>query len=257
MKRLESLWIHGLLAAVAGLLLAWSNLHTPWARPLVDAVGVGLSWPERPALELRMVVQSFSSWVGERKTLRQRLADLETENLTLRRRLESLAEPVPPRSGALVGARVTLRYPEAWWSEVRVDRGSRDGVVAGAPALSEGFLIGTVSRLGADYAWVRLLTSSESLLATVVEETRDLGVLAGDDQGNVWLQYIPVEKRLDRNMRLATALVGEAVPPGIPVGRVWSPGRASGGFQPYRVVLGAHLTQLYTLEILVAPGGAP
>ena len=58
-------------------------------------------------------------------------------------------------------------------------------------------------------------------------------------------------------MRLATALVGEAVPPGIPVGRVWSPGRASGGFQPYRVVLGAHLTQLYTLEILVAPGGAP
>ena len=47
------------LAAVAGLLLAWSNLHTPWARPLVDAVGVGLSWPERPALELRMVVPQY------------------------------------------------------------------------------------------------------------------------------------------------------------------------------------------------------
>ena len=48
MKRLESLWIHGLLAAVAGLLLAWSNLHTPWARPLVDAVEANALHGGRP-----------------------------------------------------------------------------------------------------------------------------------------------------------------------------------------------------------------
>ena len=257
MRRLESLWFHGALAAVAGLILAWSSFHAPWSRPAVDLVGQSLSWPERPMLELRMVAQGFTSWVAERKTLKERLLDLETENLALRRRLEVLAEPVPPRTGSLLGAKVTLRYPEAWWSEVRVDRGSRDGVVLGAPAVSEGYLIGTVDRVGKDYAWVRLLTSSESLLAMVVEDTRDLGVLAGDDRGNVWLQYIPAEKRLERDMRLSTALVGEAVPPGIPVGRIWSPGRASGGFQLYRVVLGAHLTQLYTLEILIPPGETP
>ncbi len=245
-------WIHSVLAIMLGLILVWGSIRLPSVtQSLVDGVGSVLYWLEKPAHELRLLVQSANNWVLERKTLHARVLELEAENLALRTAIQRMGWPVPEKAQNLLSAKVILRYPDAWWKDLRIDKGTRHGVRVGAPALSEGFLIGRVTRATETSAWVELITSSTFLMAAVVDKTRDLGVINGDDQGNVWLLYIPQEKKFERGMRLSTALVGELLPPGIPVGQIWGEGTPRDGFLPYKVVSGAHLTQLYGLQVLL------
>jgi rod shape-determining protein MreC len=221
---------------------------------MVDRWGAALYLPELPALELRTLVQVTGNWVMERKSLQARNGELELENLALRTALQRALAPEPLGTSEMIGARVTLRYPDAWWKEIRVNRGSGQGVRVGAPALSDGFIIGKVVRVGADYAWIELVTSSSFLLAAVVDDTWDLGVINGDDRGNIWLLYTPPEKEFQRGMIISTALVGDYLPPGIPIGKIWGQGELRDGFMPQKVVSGAHLTQLYTVQILHTGG---
>jgi len=258
--RLNNILINTLLAVFCGLLLLWFSTAYPFlSKRLVDLTGDVLSLPEKPALELRMIVQAASNWVLERKNLQDRNKELELENLALRRALQSAAAPIPETTSELLGARVTLRYPNAWWKEVRVDKGARHGVRLGAPVVSDGFLIGVVSSVRDDYAWIELITSASFLLAAAVDDTWDLGVVEGDDRGNIWLQYTPQEKKFERGMIVSTALVGDYLPPGIPIGKIWGPGEGRDGFLPWRIASGAHLTQLYNVQILLrgAEGSLP
>ncbi|MDR1020379.1 MAG: rod shape-determining protein MreC [Synergistaceae bacterium] len=250
-SKLNPILVNTLLAFLCGLLLLWSSFAFPGlVRAMVDRWGAALYLPEIPALELRTLVQATGNWVMERKGLQARNGELELENLALRTALQQTLAPEPQSASEMIGARVTLRYPDAWWKEIRVNRGIRHGVRVGAPALSDGFIIGKVVRVGADYAWIELVTSSSFLLAAVVDDTWDLGVINGDDRGNIWLLYTPPEKEFQRGMIISTALVGDYLPPGIPIGKIWGQGELRDGFMPQKVVSGAHLTQLYTVQIL-------
>ena len=254
-SKLNPILVNVMLALICSLLLLWAHsAYPPRVAALVDKVGNALSYPERPAQEIRNVVRSAHNWMIERKSLQERNTELEVENLALRTSLQRLGVPPPAATQTLIGARVTLRYPDAWWKEVRVDRGTEDGVNLGAAVLSDGFLIGRVVRVGTDYAWVEMVTSASFLLAAVVDETWDLGVINGDEAGGVWLFYMPPEKTFQEGLLVSTALVGDYLPPGIPIGRILGPGDQRDGFTPQRIASGAALTQLYNVQILASGG---
>ncbi|WP_281745791.1 rod shape-determining protein MreC [Thermanaerovibrio acidaminovorans] len=255
MKRFEPLWIHGLMATLVGLSLTLLSLNLPLSKALGDPWCQLLSWPERPALQGRLLFQAFTGWLIERKSMQERLRELEAENLAMRRALSLSSVELPQRGGGLLPALVTLRYPEAWWSEVRLDKGSADGVSPGDPVLSSGYLVGIVSSVKRDHCWVRLLTAEDSMVAVVVDQTRDLGVLTGDGMGRIFLNYLPPDREVNRDMTISTALMGGNVPPGVPVGRILSKDRESGGFVVYNVALMAHLTQLYWVDIMISGDG--
>jgi rod shape-determining protein MreC len=250
-SKLNPILVNTLLTLFCGLLLLWSSFAFPAVtQRMVDVSGVVLYGSEVPALELRSLVQATGNWVMERKSLQDRNGELELENLALRTALQQSIAPQPESAAEMIGASVTLRYPDAWWKEIRVNKGSEQGVRTGAPALSDGFIIGKVVRVGDDYSWIELVTSSSFLLAAVVDDTWDLGVINGDDMGNIWLLYTPPEKEFQRGMIISTALVGDYLPPGIPIGKIWGQGELRDGFLPQKVVSGAHLTQLYNVQIL-------
>ncbi|MDR2779684.1 MAG: rod shape-determining protein MreC [Synergistaceae bacterium] len=254
--KLNPIFVNFMLAVFCGLMLIWffhSSVQS--TRSAADNINNLLYYPEFPARELRLLVQVADNWVMERRGLLERARVLELENIALRTALQRAGSPRPVPQMGYVGANVTLRYPNAWWKEVRIDSGSSGGVVAGAPAMSDGFMVGRVSRVGENYAWVELVTSSTFLLAAVVTDTWDLGVINGDDNGNIWLMYMPPDKEFTKGMLVSTALVGDYLPPGIPVGMVWGPGEIRDGLMPLRVASGARLTQLYSVQILLS--GAP
>lgn len=243
-------WLHGIFSALMGLFILWIMLLVPSLQLfLVDTVNSSLYILEKPAMELRNLVRVSSNWVLERATLHERADQLELENQALKAALAQMQVTVPQQRESFATARVTLRYADDWWSELRVDRGTSDGVVVGAAVTSDGYLVGRVTRAGRNHAWVELITSPTFLIAAAVDETRDLGILGGDGKGNLRMLYIPEERGVKRGMRISTSLMSDKIPPGIPIGVILAPDEPKEGFLPMRVQAGAHLTQLYSVHI--------
>lgn len=251
-------WHHGTIA----ILLSLAVLRIMLALPLVhrysiDVVNRLLYYPEKPAMELRNIVEFSSNWLLERKSLRERLSALEIANHDMAASLQRAKVQMKlPAAAGYVYARVTLRYPEEWWQEFRINKGSRDGITEGTAVMSDGFLVGRVDSVGADYAWVELITSSSFLIAAAVDETRDLCVLNGDDKGNLKLLYLPEDRKLSRGMRVSTSLMNKQIPPGVPIGTVLAVDKTQDGFTQMRISAGAHLTQLYNVEVFVVKEAA-
>ncbi|MDR0652279.1 MAG: rod shape-determining protein MreC, partial [Synergistaceae bacterium] len=148
-SKLTPVLVNSLVAAFCGLMLMWfSHTFQYAARTATDKINSMLYYPELPARELRFLVQAADHWVAERRSIQERARVLEQENIALRTALQRSGINPPQSAPGLLGASVTLRYPDAWWKEIRIDKGSSHGVVAGAPVLSEGFMIGRVSRTG-------------------------------------------------------------------------------------------------------------
>ncbi|MDO9508149.1 MAG: rod shape-determining protein MreC [Thermovirgaceae bacterium] len=256
LKRITSAWLHGLAATTVGLLFLAVSPGSPVAEKAVEYTAVILDWPERPAILVRYLAAEGVFWVSGMRDLGERLKEMELENVRLRSTLQARPDLLVPDRSGLTASRVDVRPPAFWWKEVRIDKGSSDGVQEGMPALQDGFLAGRVSRVFSNHSWVELLTSPTLLVPVVVDETRDLGVLAGDGSGRVHVLYIPEEKELRDGMSLSTALASDLLPPGLPVGAISSTDpRTEGGFRVYRVIPGADFSTMYSLFILT--GGGP
>ena len=255
-KGVNNPWVHGVLAGVVGLLLFIVSLQLPLARSAMDATARFLYWPEYPASALRRHLREMYLWITRETERQERFEQLEGEVLALRAVVRRLGVTEQPPARGMVTARVTLREPSRWWQEIRIDQGSLSGIRVGSPVLQNGFLVGRVSQTGERFAWVELITSSTLLIPAVLDRTRDLGVVTGDDAGRVLLLYMPEEKKLQAEMSVSTALVGEFLPPGIPIGKVAFAEEVTGGYRPYVLAIGGDLARLYTVSVMV-PEGLP
>ena len=243
-------WLHGVISVLLGFCVLWIMITFPELHyTFVDGVNNILYYPEKPAMELRNIVKYSSNWVLERSSLQERVTKLELANRAMSEEFQRSGIKVPVLKESNVTAKITLRYPDDWWHGFRIDKGSRDGIKEGAAVTSEGFLIGRVIRVDRNYSWVQMITSSSFLIAAAVDETRDLGVINGDDRGNLTLLYVPEDRQLKNGMGVSTSLMGKHVPPGIPIGTIIGAKESKDGFQPIRIQAGAHLTQLYSVEV--------
>ena len=101
------------------------------------------------------------------------------------------------------------------------------------------------------------MTSPSLMIPVVIEETRELGVVVGDGNGSVLLNYIPSGRGNMAGMKVSTALIGEQLPPGLPIGRIKEEIEVSGsGYTTYRLEPGADLSRFYGVSILRPALGA-
>lgn len=110
--------------------------------------------------------------------------------------------------------------PEA--SAFVIDRGTTDGIVVGAPAISgEGVLVGKVVSATAGAASIRVLSDRDSATAvTLLNGTRTIGVVEGMSGALLRLQYIPQDERVSINDIVVTSGLETNVPSGLIVGIV-------------------------------------
>lgn len=246
-------WAHGLTALILGAVLLGAGVDLGISKSIVDLLGGMLSIPERPAILLREACQRWWGWARDRDALQEELAYLRDENAKLRI-LSATAESERLRTeldARMSEARVTLRAPMSWWNEIRIDWGERDGATVGAPIFHQGFLIGRITSVSLLSSWVELLTSPSMMIPVVVEETRELGVVVGDGEGNVLLSYIPAGRGLTVGMKISTALISEQLPPGLPIGKIAEELKtASDGHASYRLELGADLGRAYAVSLM-------
>jgi rod shape-determining protein MreC len=199
-----------------------------------------------------------------------RLHDLEQENRDLRVRNEDLQNQVTnlkgdaervkelegllsilqgATSGTRLPANVVARDSSAGQDVISIDQGSGNGVKVGMVVLSsQGSLIGTVTKVFKDQAFVRLVTDSRSKVnAEVVESSSINGTVQGSISRSLTFGLAQGDIKVGNTVM--TSGLGGNYPPGIPIGRVTE---VTGGQQElYPVVRLEPLVRLSTARTVL------
>ncbi|MDA8097640.1 MAG: rod shape-determining protein MreC [Clostridia bacterium] len=235
-------WWKRILAAVTlvGVLIAAMFITVPERKELtvlesalrdvVAPVQTGLTFVSEEAFSrIRSVFTLGRS--AETDELRKRIRNLEGELVSLEEfRLENerLRALLVYRDGQdqsrLLLARVVGRDPGNWFSTIRVNCGSEDGVRQDMVVVLPSGLVGRVLAVAEQTSDVLLITDARSGVGTLVQDTRLPGVVKGslDRSGRLRMSYLTREEDVEPNQAVVTSGLGGVFPKGIPVGRVVS-----------------------------------
>jgi rod shape-determining protein MreC len=179
------------------------------------------------------------------------LRDLQQENAHLREVLGYRERS----SFRLVPAAVVGHDSGAWWSTLRINRGTRDGITPDMPVITDKGLIGKTTAVSDNLSEVLLVTDENCKVAAKVEGTKEQGICTGTRSpgGELQLTFLSKLADLQPGQKVYTAGVsGGIFPSGIALGTVKSfrareldgmavlePSADSGGNEEVFVITGA------------------
>jgi rod shape-determining protein MreC len=118
-------------------------------------------------------------------------------------------------------ASVVARDSSNLRSIVAIDKGAGDGLREGMIVVTEGrSLVGTVSRVFDDYAWITLITDPKSAVSAMVQESRAEGVVAGNYDGALIMEFVGQGAVVKEGDFILTSGIGGGYPPDVVIGRV-------------------------------------
>jgi rod shape-determining protein MreC len=188
--------------------------------------------------------RDFFGWAGDtidakdqnealKKEVERLRSDLAQAQTSLRdaHQLKAIAdlheENFFPRSTRPVTARVIARSPTVWYSSVKIDKGSDDGLRVDQPVIAAGGLAGKVVSVTGGTAEVRLITDGQSGVSAQVFPEGVTGVVRPKvgDPDDLLLESVESGRRVtERTLVITsgfTSAKGESLfPRGIPIGEV-------------------------------------
>ena len=164
----------------------------------------------------------YDRLLAENKKLRTEnngLRDLQKDNDHLRNVLGYRERS----SFRLIPAIVLSHDAEAWWSTIKINRGSKDGITPDMPVITDRGLVGKTTTVSDDMAEVVLITDESCKVAANVEGTKEQGISAGAraPEGELQLAFLSKLADLQPGQKVYTAGVsGGVFPSGIALGTV-------------------------------------
>jgi rod shape-determining protein MreC len=154
-------------------------------------------------------------------------------------------------------ASIVARDPNNLRQLVAINRGKSDGLKTGMPVVTEGkTLVGTVTRVENDHAWVTLATDIDSAVSSLILESRAQGVVSGGYNQRLSMEFVSQEAAVKEGDTVVTSGLGGTYPAGLVVGRVT--GVAGERQEVFRRVTVEPLASLSRLEaVLVMTSFAP
>ena len=189
-------------------------------------------------------VRDFFGWAGDTIDAKDQNADLKKEVQQLRgqlaqsetalrdadqlKALSSLRhENYFPQSTAPVTARVIARSSTVWYSTLKIDKGSDDGLRLNQPVIAAGGLIGKLISVTGGTSEVRLITDGESGVSAQVFPAGVSGVVRPEvgNPDDLLLEHVESGRRVTENTLVVTSgftssRTESLFPRGIPIGRV-------------------------------------
>lgn len=152
------------------------------------------------------------------KSLQQLNRCTETELANDRfRHLLGFEEEIPR---PMVAAHVVGRDPSSWSKTVIVDKGTRDGVRQGAPAVIPEGIVGVVIEASARFAKVLLLTDPNSAVDALVQQTRARGIVKGGGADYCVFDYVLRKHEISVGDTVVSSGLDGVFPKGFRVGRI-------------------------------------
>jgi rod shape-determining protein MreC len=189
-------------------------------------------------------VRDFFGWAGDTIDAKDQNKELKSEVQDLRTRLakaeidhrdaSELAaltalrrENYFPDATAPVTARVIARSSTVWYSSLKIDKGSSDGVRIDQPVIAAGGLIGKTTSVTSGTAEVRLITDGQSGVSAQVFPEGVTGVVRPEvgNPDDLLLEHVESGRRVTENTLVITSgftssRTESLFPRGIPIGRV-------------------------------------
>lgn len=144
------------------------------------------------------------------------------EEATRREQLERLLEVKNSFSDQeFLAAGISAREPSNLRQVAAIDRGRSDGIKAGMPVITEGkTLVGTVTKVAENHAWVTLITDVDSAVSSLILESRAQGVVSGGYNRRLSMEFVTQESTLKEGDTVVTSGLGGTYPAGLVIGRV-------------------------------------
>ena len=157
----------------------------------------------------------------ENSELTARVAELSEAQETATR-LEGLLELRSTYNLQSTAARIVGTSSDAWSRTVTIDKGSLDGIAINMPVTDSAGVIGQVIEVAPTSSVVRLITDEASGVSAMVQNTRAQGMLQGQPDGTLRLEYVSVDSDVREGDIIVTSGIGGVYPKGLPLGTVAS-----------------------------------
>jgi rod shape-determining protein MreC len=167
---------------------------------------------------------------GEVEALRKRLAEADTatrDASQLRGLVKLGRQDGFPQGTDPLAARVIAHSPTIWYSTVKIDKGSGDGVEENQPVIAAGGLVGKVTRVTGGTSEVTLITDASSAVSAQVMPNGANGIVKPElgKPEDLLLDFIQKGRRVTKGTTVVTSgfrssEVESRFPRGIPIGRV-------------------------------------
>jgi rod shape-determining protein MreC len=183
-----------------------------WAGDTIDAKDQNAALKEE--------VEALRSELAEARTAQRDARELK--GLVGLSRTEGFPQGTRP-----VTARVIARSPTAWFSSLKIDKGSSDGIEADQPVLASGGLAGKVTSVTGGTAEVTLITDGSSAVSAQVMPAGASGVVKPEvgNPKDLLLDFVEGGRRVTEGTTVVTSgfrsnRLESLFPRGIPIGRV-------------------------------------
>lgn len=236
-RSIGDLWLRLLIFTLAALLLMALQL-TGQLQSLRSTVSVLTSPAQLATTGIGRNVTDGIGFLFELRTIRQRVAELEEINSSLRaeifrlsevereneqmRRLLAFAQTRPGLElrGAQVVARVISEESTNFLEYIEVDLGTEQGIEVGMAVLTEQGLVGRISEVNNVTSKVLLITDPSSGVNAILQSSRLNGVIQGTASGDLLMDFIPQGPVFSVGEVVLTSGIGLRFPRGIPIGQV-------------------------------------
>ena len=259
------------LLALCALLLSLVFVLPKQSRTLLQAIGKPLADIVAFPLELvssadRRVGGIWDRYVAlqtvqeENQQLRREIEFLHGQAADLRemaaanQRLTELLRFQAKTSSQTVAARVVGRDATNWYHGAVLDKGERDGIQAEMAVITLTGAVGRVVKTSASSSVVLLITDPNNAVTSLIQRTRDEGIIEGTFEGLVRMKYIPLLSTVRVGDPVVTSGLTGRFPKGVPVGTITGIHKDEGGlFQTADVQPDVDFTKLEEVLVVTVP----
>jgi len=168
----------------------------------------------------------LSTIIGQNKSLQEenlnlqsklsKLQEVEYENEILKKELSfSRSED----SSQMIAAAIIGQPPSGYLRTLLIDKGESNAISKGQAVISQGFLVGKVTKVYPSTSEITLITDFNSLIPVVLQNSRGTGLLRGGLDGLV-IESIPLNIQTEPQENVITSGLGGEIPAGIAVGKL-------------------------------------
>lgn len=201
---------------------------------------------------------SFIGNIGHLKAENERLADLlnqfqvdssqiaelQNENNLLKQELGFLQQD---QQEVLVPAKIIQREPVSFLDNFVIDKGSSDGISKDMAVVSHSILVGQIGEVYEHSSKVILITSKDSIVQAMLQDSRAKGILRGGLSG-LFLENIISDVEYKDGENIITSGLGGELKQGILIGRADKAGSSGTGL--FKTIAIEPLVDLTKLEIV-------